>query len=110
MSIDCLQSLVDAFGASSGGVWSVVNDSDVGTVWIVSDRDAANPIALLDYNSGDQNEVDARFIVCAHNNLQSIASELRFLRRRVEELLANNTKEVELRISLQNELKQVRGE
>ena len=108
--VDYLNSVSEMLNDATGGVWSVVADDDVDTAWIVSDKDGSNPVALLDYNAGAQNRHDAYFIVRVRNNIHNMISEIQTLRRRVDELLENNAREVELRISLQSELKKIRGE
>ena len=106
---DYLSVLVDAYKASTKGMWNVVADDDVDTAWISSDAEKANPIALLDYNSGQQNRADAHFITKVHNYAEEMFSELINLRARVVDLLNENTKEVNKRIEIQNELNKIKG-
>ena len=105
---DCLDKFVDLHKASTGGLWRVVSDDELDTVWITTDAENANAVALLDYNSAVQNKADADFIVAMHNHGDEILSELKELRARTLELLKENSIEVEKRILLQNELNKLK--
>lgn len=105
---DYLQVLIDAYRASTGGVWKVIKDDDIDTAWVSSDAENSNPIALVDYNSGEQNRADAYFISKMHNHAEEIFDEITNLRARVVDLLNENTNEVNKRIAIQNELNKIK--
>ena len=106
---DYLDKFVALHKASTGGVWRVMNDDALDTVWITTDAENSNAVALLDYNSALQNKADADFIVAMHNHAEELLSELKELRARTVELLKENSIEVEKRILLQNELNKLKG-
>lgn len=107
--IDYLDKFIDLHKASTGGLWRVISDDTLDTVWITTDAENSNTVALLDYNSATQNKADADFIVAMHNHADDILSELKDLRARTLELLKENSIEVEKRILLQNELNKLKG-
>ena len=94
---DCLQ-------RATKGKWYVIEDEAVDSVWIATDDECNDPIALLDYNSREENSANAHLIVDMRNRIASLIVEIRSLRRRVVELLAENANEVNLRIKLQSEM------
>ena len=94
---DCLQ-------RATKGKWYVIEDDCVDSVWIATDDEGNDPIALLDYNSREENSANAHLIVDMRNRMASLIAEVRSLRRRVVELLAENANEVNLRIKLQSEI------
>ena len=106
---DCLKKFIDLHKASTGGIWRVVSDDTLDTVWITTDDETSNAVALLDYNAAKQNKADAEFIVAMHNHAEDLLSEIKDLRSRTVELLKENSNEVEKRISLQNELSKLKG-
>ena len=105
---DYLKILIESYNSSTKGIWRVTEDPELDTAWITTDEEGANPIALLDYNKGTQNKADARFIASLHNHAEELFLELQSLRSRVMDLLTENTKEVEKRIALQNELNNIK--
>ena len=107
--IDYVETLSRLYKASTGGVWSVVEDNSIDTAWVVTSSDESGPVALVDYNSGGQNRADAHFIASIHNHAEELFVELQTLRKRVQLLLDENTEEVEKRIALQNELNEFKG-
>ena len=107
--IDYLDTLSRLYKSSTGGIWSVVEDSSIDTAWVATSLDESGPVALVDYNSGDQNRADAHFIASIHNHAEELFEELQSLRKRVQLLLDENTEEVEKRIALQNELNELKG-
>lgn len=105
---DYLKILIDSYNSSTKGIWSVTEDPEIDTAWITTDEEGSKPIALFDYNKGPQNKADARFIASMHNHAEELFIELQALRARVIDLLTENTREVEKRISLQNELNNIK--
>lgn len=105
---DYLNKFIALQKASTGGLWRVISDDALDTVWITTDAENSNAVALLDYNSASQNKADADFIVAMHNHAEEILTELKELRARTLELLKENSIEVEKRILLQNELNKLK--
>lgn len=102
--IDYVKELSKLLRQTSAGNWYVVEDEDVDTVWISSDDESIDTIALLDYNGGVKNRADAHFIVNAKNSISKLLREVEILRQRVLDLLEENTKEVNSRVALQKQL------
>ncbi len=97
---------------TSSSPWNVVEDAGVDTAWVVPGT-GSNPIALFDYNSGEQNKADARFVASARNYMEVMLSEIKSLRKRVLELIQSNNTEVQKRMDVQaelNELKKLQNE
>jgi hypothetical protein len=99
--------LEERMRASSAGPWSIVEDKNVDTVWIVP-CEGGNPVALFDYGSGERNRADARFVEAAKNYTDVMLEEIKTLRRRVLELIQSNNAEVEKRLDLQAELSELK--
>ena len=101
---DELNDIEDCLQRATKGKWYVIEDETVDSVWIATDEGGNDPIALLDYNSREENSANAHLIVDMKNRMSSLIIEVRSLRRRVVELLAENANEVNLRIKLQSEM------
>ncbi len=91
----------------SSGPWSVVEDENVDTAWVVPEVES-NPIALFDYRGGVQNRADAHFVVSARNYMDMMLREIKILRRRVLELIQSNNIEVQKRMDLLTELHELK--
>ena len=87
--------------------WYLEEEDSVESVWITTDDENLHTIALLDYNEKARNHADALFIVAAKNHGLELLREIKFLRRRVVDLLDRNTQEVERRIELQKKLQEL---
>ncbi len=87
--------------------WNVIAKEGVHTVW-VSQNLNGNPIALLDYQPGDQNRADAEFIVAAREYMEVMLREIKDLRGRVLELIQSNNQEFQKRLDLQTELNELK--
>lgn len=107
--VDYVDLMEGVYKSTSNGNWYVIEDETVETVWISSDDDNIHTVALLDYNGKEQNNFDASFIVMAKNDMPKLLKEIKVLRQRVLDLLEENTKEVNMRISLQKELEQLKN-
>ncbi len=101
---DELNAIDDCLQRATKGRWYVIEDEAVDGVWIATDEGGNDPIALLDYNSREENSANAHLIVDMKNCMSSLVVEVRSLRQRVVELLAENANEVNLRIKLQSEM------
>ncbi|MDR2107033.1 MAG: hypothetical protein LBO73_00700 [Holosporaceae bacterium] len=102
-----LNFLEEKVKASSEGPWSIVEDKNVDTAWVVP-CGGGNPIALFDYRSGEQNRADARFVEAARNYTEVLIGEIKTLRKRVLELIQSNNSEVQKRQDLQTELAELK--
>ena len=89
------------------GPWNVIEKEGVDTVWVSPNLDG-NPIALFDYQSGEQNRNDARFIVAAREYMDVMLKEIKELRARVLELIQSKNAEFQKRMDLQTELNELK--
>ena len=93
--------------ATTRGPWNVIEKEGVDTVWVSPNLDGS-PIALFDYQSGEQNRNDAHFMVAAREYMDVMLREIQDLRNRVLELIQSNNLEFQKRMDLQTELNELK--
>ncbi len=87
--------------------WSVIEKEGVDTVWVSPNLDG-NPIALFDYRSGNENRANAYFVTASREYMAILIKEIKDLRNRVLELIQANNIELQKRMDLQTELKELK--
>ncbi len=99
--------LEERLNATTRGPWNVIEEEGVDTVWVSPNLDG-NPIALFDYQSGEQNRSDAHFVVSAREYMGVMLQEIQNLRNRVLDLIRSNNLEFQKRMDLQTELNELK--
>lgn len=102
-----INGLTEKLDRASPAPWRVIEDESVDTVWVSPDIEG-NPIALIDYNSAEQNRADAHFIATARNYMGVLISEVKTLRKRILDLIQSNNTELQKRLDLQEELNELK--
>lgn len=92
---------------ASPAPWNIIYDNEVDTAWVVPSN-PNRPIALFDYNNGDQNKADAHFTSIARNYIEILVSEVKTLRKRTLELIQANNAEIRKRLDMQTELEELK--
>jgi len=99
--------LEERLKATTRGPWNVIEEEGVDTVWVSPNLDGS-PIALFDYQSGEQNRSDAHFVVSAREYMGIMLQEIQDLRNRVLDLIQSNNLEFQKRMDLQTELNELK--
>lgn len=102
-----INGLEEKLKEASPAPWRVIEAESVDTVWVSPDIEG-NPIALIDYNSAEQNKADARFIASARNYMEVLLNEIKTLRKRILDLIQSNNIELQKRLDLQEELNELK--